>query len=421
MFTTIQACRICGNPRLESIVDLGNLALTGRFPLPRETVPVGPLELVRCVSEHSFDACGLVQLRQSCNPGELFNDRYAYRSSLNRNNVRHLESIVQRAHQFVTLDADDLVIDIGSNDGAMLGLYRRLDLDLLGVEPCGRKFAKHYPGHVRLLADFFSAEKVRAAVGAGQARVITSIATLHAVEHPLVFVRAIHDLLAKDGIWISEQNYLPAMIDNTSYDMICHENLGHYGLRQFVWLCDRANMNIVDVTVNEGKLQVIAARQDSTFRANSQRVARILADEDWRDFHRAQPYEQFRDRVFAHRDALSGFLEQAQRRGERVLGCGASTGGNVILQFCGLTSKHLACIGELDADKFGCVTPGSRIPIVSEPKARSAAPSCFLVLPWHLRASILRRETQYLANGGRFLFPLPHLEVVGQDRAARAA
>jgi hypothetical protein len=172
---------------------------------------------------------------------------------------------------------------------------------------------------------------------------------------------------------------------------------------------------------NGGSFQVVAARKDSTFRANGQRVAQILADEDWRDFHRAEPFVDFRNRVFAHRDALLGFLEQAQRRGERILGYGASTKGNVLLQFCGLTSKHVTCIAEVDADKFGCVTPGSSIPIVSEPKARSMGPSCFLVLPWHLRTSILRRETQYLAGGGRFLFPLPHLEIVGQDRVARAA
>jgi hypothetical protein len=115
---------------------------------------------------------------------------------------------------------------------------------------------------------------------------------------------------------------------------------------------------------NGGSFQVVAARKDSPFRENSQRIAQILSEEDWRDFHRAQPYVQFRERVFAHRDALPGFIEQAQRRGERVLGYGASTKGNVVLQFCNLTSKHIDCIAEVNADKFGCVTPGSNIPIV---------------------------------------------------------
>jgi NDP-4-keto-2,6-dideoxyhexose 3-C-methyltransferase len=247
MYSTIQACRICGNKNLESIVDLGNMALTGRFPLPHEKIPVGPLELVRCASHGNNDACGLVQLRQSYDLGELFTDHYGYRSSLNRSMVRHLETIVKRAQELVTLDPDDLVLDIGSNDGTTLGLYQRLDLDLVGIDACGHKFAQYYPGHVRLIADFFSAAKVREIVGPKKARIITSIAMFYDLENPLAFVREIHDILAKDGIWIFEQSYLPMMIDNTSYDTICHEHLEYYALRQIVWMFDRANMKIVDV------------------------------------------------------------------------------------------------------------------------------------------------------------------------------
>jgi hypothetical protein len=424
MFTSIRACRICGNPNLASIVHLGDLALTGYFPRPDQSVPAGPLELVKCTAATGADACGLVQLRQSYSPSDLFTDHYGYRSSLNQSMVRHLGSIVSRVQSLVALQPGDLVLDIGSNDCTTLGLYNRTDLDLVGVDACGHKFAPYYPAHIRLIADFFSASKIRALVGSKRARVITSIAMFYDLEAPLAFVREIHDMLASDGVWIFEQSYLPMMIDNTSYDTICHEHLEYYALRQIQWMLERADMKILDVTMNDtngGSFQVTAARKEAPYPEASQRVAQVLVEEQRREFESKRPYVAFRDRVLGHRDVLRLFIGDAKRAGKKVLGYGASTKGNVILQYCGLTRNDIPCIAEVNEEKFGCVTPLTNIPIVPEQEARAQKPDYFLVLPWHFRESILRRETQYLASGGQFLFPLPLIEAVGQTAIARAA
>jgi NDP-4-keto-2,6-dideoxyhexose 3-C-methyltransferase len=339
--------------------------------------------------------------------------------------VRHLNGIVQRVKSIVPLEPGDLVLDIGSNDATTLGLYQRTDLDLVGIDACGEKFASYYPPHIRLIPDFFSAAKVREHLGDRQARVITSIAMFYDLEAPLDFVREVRDLLTNDGIWIAEQSYMPAMIANTSYDTICHEHLEYYALRQIHWMTERSGLKILDVVMtnaNGGSFQIIAARKESPYPENTLRVERLLAEERTQGFDEMSVYDRFRDRVLSHRDELMHFLDDAGRRGAKIFGYGASTKGNVILQFCGLTTKHLPCFAEVNEEKFGCVTPGSNIPIVSEQEAHRSRPDYFLVMPWHFRDAIVTREAAYLARGGKLLFPLPAIEVVeGKRSDARAA
>jgi NDP-4-keto-2,6-dideoxyhexose 3-C-methyltransferase len=424
MFKEIPACRLCGNPHLRSLLDLGHLGHTGVFPRTDDPdAAAGPLELVKCWGDRGA-VCGLVQLRHSFDAAALYGDNYGYRSGLNRSMVEHLAAVVARAAALVGLRPGDLVLDIGSNDGSTLGLYGRQDLDLVGVDPCGPKFARHYPPHVRLIPDFFSAAAVRRHVGARRARVITSIAMFYDLEAPLAFACDVHDLLAEDGVWVVEQSYLPTMVARNAYDTICHEHLEYYALRQIQWVTDRAGLKILDVGLNEvngGSFQVTAARADAPYPENTERVARLLAGEEAGGFDDLGPYWAFRDRIFAHRRDLLDFVNEARRRGQSVLGYGASTKGNVVLQFCGLTAEHLPCIAEVNEDKFGCLTPSSRIPIVSEAEARARRPDYFLVLPWHFREAILRREQAYLQGGGRLVFPLPTIEVVGREALSRAA
>jgi len=419
----IEACRACGNPRLQPILDLGEMAYTGIFPRPGQAVPRGRLELVRCAGDGP-DVCGLVQLRHSFPPCDLYGSNYGYRSGLNAGMVAHLRGVVERVKAAVELRPGDLVLDIGSNDGTTLRHYDRTDLELVGIDPSGGKFAHYYPSHVRLIPDFFSAAAVRAKASNSAAKVVTSIAMFYDLEAPLEFMREVRDLLAPDGVWVFEQSYLPAMLDTTSYDTVCHEHLEYYGLRQVAWMAARAGLRVLDVAfndVNGGSFQVLASRTESPYPAQESKIARALAEEERRQLRTPAPYAEFRRRVEAHRDDLSRTLDALRRKGRRVFGYGASTKGNVVLQYCGLGPADVAAIAEVNEDKFGCVTPGSAIPIVSERQARDQAPDVFLVLPWHFRKGIVQREQGYLAQGGTLLFPLPRIEAVARPAAGQAA
>ena len=416
MYTNISQCRICGNKELDSLLDLGMQALTGIFPKDRETdMPKYPLELAKCQDDGSGQACGLVQLKQSFQPDAMYGMNYGYRSGLNRSMVDHLQKTADKIKSTVSLTSNDLILDIGSNDSTLLRAIDGPGLNLVGMDPSGVKFRQYYPSHITLIPDFFSAARFRQEFGQRTAKVVTSIAMFYDLEAPLEFVKQIYEILAEDGVWIFEQSYLPTMLSMTSYDTICHEHAEYYAFQQILWMLDRVGFAVIDVELNDtngGSFSVMAAKKTSSYARNEVAVQQLIGDEETIQLHARDIYDKFRDRVFKHRDVLQQFLRNARNKGEKILGYGASTKGNVMLQFCGITAEELPCIAEVNSDKFGAFTPGTKIPIVSELEARSMNPSGFLVFPWHFRDSIIAREGRFLSSGGKLIFPLPLIEVV---------
>lgn len=413
MTAVIDRCRICDDPVLLPIIDLGRQALTGVFPRSRdEHVPTVPLELVKCAGQ---DGCGLVQLRHTADLDLMYGDGYGYRSGLNQSMVDHLRAKVERIRGLVDLGSDDLVLDIGSNDSTLLRAYPDTDVTLVGVDATGATFADYYPSHVQLIPEYFSAGVIAEHFGERKATVITSIAMFYDLPRPMDFMRDVHDVLADDGLWVTEQSYLPQMVANTAYDTICHEHLDYYSLRQIEWMAQRVGLKVIDAELNSvygGSLSVTLAKTASSRPISEAAIGRLRDDEQRMRLDTMEPFTAFADRVANHRDALRDHLADARKRGRRTVGYGASTKGNVLLQYCELDEADLPCIAEVNADKFGCFTPGTSIPIVSESEARAHRPDEYLVLPWQYRTSIIRRERQFLADGGTLLFPLPEISSV---------
>ena len=247
------------------------------------------------------------------------------------------------------------------------------------------------------------------------AKVVTSIAMFYDLEDPVAFAREVESILAPDGIWHFEQSYMPSMLRMTSYDTICHEHLEFYSLSIVKRILDMADLKIVDVqmnAVNGGSFAVTAAKRSSTIKTNEAVVHWLLEQEDRMGLHTPRPYREFEDRVYRHREDLRRLLKALVSDGKRIVGYGASTKGNVVLQFCGITDKEVCAIAEVNPDKFEAFTPGSGIPIVSESDARAMKPDYFLVLPWHFKEGIVRREQAFLDGGGKMIFPFPEIEII---------
>lgn len=418
MFQAIQRCRVCGNPTLPTLLHLGEQYLTGVFPRSTDAaLTCGPLELVKCHGPLGGGHCGLVQLRHSYDLAEMYGDNYGYRSSLNRSMVQHLGERVAGLLKLVPPRPDDLIIDIGSNDGTLLSFYPTGGPTLLGIDPTAAKFRAFYRKDIDVITNFFSAEAVRRQVGSRQARIITSIAMFYDIEDPLAFVREIAQVLADDGVWHFEQSYLPAMLQATAYDTICHEHLEYYGLTQIQWMMTRCGLRIIDVEFNDtngGSFAVTVAKPNSPHAVDMPAIAAALQREEAMGLADLAPYEAFAGRTVAHKRDLLDALAQLRAHGNKVLGYGASTKGNVILQYCGITPRDLPAIADVNPDKDGCFTPGTWIPIISEEAAKRMKPDCFLVFPWHFRQNLLRREEAFLKAGGRMLFPLPQIQFIPQ-------
>jgi hypothetical protein len=409
-YTRIDRCRICAGTDLATILDLGEQMLTGVFPRSRDAqVTTGPLRLVKCMAD---GGCGLVQLAHSYDLGEMYGDNYGYRSGLNASMVAHLQAKVARVLERVALRPGDLVVDVGANDGTTLGAYpESAGADLLGIDPTAAKFRQYYKPHVDLCADFFSAKTLRAVRAGKQVRILTSFSMFYDLEAPKAFMQDVHDVLADDGVWVFEQSYMPTMLAALSYDTVCHEHLEYYALKQVKWMADRVGFTLVDVAfndVNGGSFSVTAAKSTSGM-AESPEVARILAQETAAGLDTLAPFEDFAARTAASRDGLRAFIDDAHARGMTIAALGASTKGNVLLQYCGIDTSDIAAVGEVNPDKFGALTPGTWLPIRPEADVLADNDDYLLVLPWHFRRHFLANRAY---AGRRLVFPLPRLEVV---------
>lgn len=420
MYSQIKRCRICGNEDIVPIINLGEQYLTGVFPRNREEIITsGPLELVRCNEGRTDKSCGLVQLRHSYTMAEMYGDNYGYRSGLNSSMVTHLEDIVAKNLQFVDLSAGDLIVDIGSNDGTLLNKYSGKGYILAGIDPTANKFRQYYNANIQIIPEFFTASAVAKHFGNKRAKIVTSIAMFYDLEDPLAFMRQIYEILDNDGVWIFEQCYFPTMMLKNAYDTICHEHLEYYTLKQVKWMLDRADFKIIDVEFNDingGSFKLVVSKRQSTHRECTALVDQILKKERDMQLNTPEPFTRFKNNVVKHRDELRMLLHRFKGEGKKVLGYGASTKGNVILQYCNITPDYIPYIAEVNKDKFGAYTPGTLIPIISEEQARGLNPEFYLVFPWHFRENILRRERTYLEKGGKLIMPLPEIEVISGDK-----
>lgn len=383
--------------------------LTGVFPKSKEEkITRGPVDLVWCPDS------GLLQMKQTYNLEEMYGDNYGYRSGLNSSMVSHLKQKIKTLENIVKLNDSDLVIDIGSNDATSLKSYKG-NHRKVGIDPTGKKFKQFYTNDITLIPDFFTAEKFRMLFPNEKAKVITSIAMFYDLESPLDFVRDIASCLEDEGIWHFEQSYMPSMLKTNSYDTICHEHLEFYSLKVVKNMLSKHGLRIIDVqmnSINGGSFAVTACKEKATYISNEPIINWLLQQEDQMGLETSKPYIEFAERAFLHKKNLVELIDALVKDGKKVFGYGASTKGNVLLQFCNLTAKHIPYIAEVNEEKYGSYTPGSHIPIISEKEAKAMKPDYFLVLPWHFKNNIIAREKEFLANGGKFIFPLPEIEII---------
>jgi len=414
-YKRVTRCRACGNAKLNSVLDLGIQALTGRFPRQGEAdPPSAPLELVLCDTQVS-GSCGLLQLAHTCDPNLMFGDTYGYRSSISNTMINHLHGTAERLMAHARVAPDDAVLEIGSNDGTIQRHLSGRGHALVAVDPSAAKFAHQYPADSKLIVDYFSRAAIDKFIDDRKFQAIISLSMFYDLEDPLSFMKDVRACLAKDGIWCFEQAYLPPTFTSLCYDSICHEHLTYYGVRQVEWLARAAGLKLIDVSTNDingGSFCVYAARDDSSIPANAEALAAAMRLESDLKLDSIDTWKTFAGRVDAHRSAVVDFFDTAKAKQKLVLGLGASTKGNVMLQYAGITADSMPAIGERDPLKVGLRTPRTNIPIISEEDARKRKPDYFFVGPWHFRDEIIKRESQFVAEGGRIVFPLPEFSVI---------
>lgn len=415
----IDRCRICDNPFLETVIDLGAQSLSCLFddgrPHNRLATPI-PLEVVRCAPRSGESACGLVQLRHTVPPDIMFRD-YGYRSGVNTTMRLHLQELVREIESRFSLKTGDLVVDIGANDGTTLLAYRVPGLVKVGFEPSDVR-PEGGDQDLIYLPHFFSRENFQRAFPRRKVRVVTAIAMFYDIDAPTDFCRQVHDVLSDDGCWVVEVGYWGAVLENIGFDSICHEHLVYYGLSSLRVVMEKTGFDFLDVGFNAsngGSVRCTLIKKGSAVsvpQENRRRIDRAFREEEIRGGHSPERLGRFRERTQGIRRDLLRLLQDLRSQGKTVFGYGASTKGNVLLQYGGVGPHHLQAIADRNPAKWGRKTPATGIPICSEDEMRTQKPDFLLILPWHFLEEFLQREGMLRRQGTRFIVPFPTVRIV---------
>jgi len=414
-----QTCRVCGSTKLKPVIDLGEQYLQGSFVKPGVLMAPTrklPILLVRCDVTRDENACGLVQLAHTF-PPEILYANYWYRSGTNETMRRHLQGIVDAATSIVG-EKKLVVLDIGCNDGTLLRHYRD-GTERYGVDPSD--IAAEIGAGVNVINTLFPSEQAMARLPKGGVDVITSIAVFYDLEDPSAFANAVAALLSPGGVWVLEMSYLPLMLLQNSFDTICHEHVEYYSLSVLDFIFARAGLRVFRAEVNDingGSLRCYVCHADNQIYGSMEDrrfLHRLRIKEFDMELDTDKPYVGFQERIEDLRRSLKAVLSAAIARNETIHVYGASTKGNVLLQWYGIDGSLVECAADRNPEKVGARTLGTAISIVSEEESRRRRPSYYLVLPWHFRREFLERERAAIFDGTRMIFPLPKVEIISKE------
>jgi len=407
-------CRICNSTQLSTIMSLGEQHIAAYTPRDSDPNPVldkFPLELIRCTE---FD-CGLVQLRHST-PGDVLYERYFYRSGINKTMTENLKEIAIQAISKVELQDNDIVLDIGCNDGTLLKNYQGKNLRSVGIDPAKNmtEFSKECGADI--IVDYFNSKSFTDHYSDEKAKIITSISMFYDLEDPNQFVSDIVNILAKEGVWVIELKYLPTMIFQNAFDNIVHEHIEYYHFSVIEYMLKKHGLKAVDVSLNDsngGSVRVFVKHANQLVDENSEkRLLDLRSSEKKLNLNTAQPYEDFFQRCKELKNKTMSFIKNEVRNGKKIHAYGASTKGNTILQYYELDDKLIDAIADRNPDKWYRKTIGTNLEIISEEKSRSLKPDYFLSLPWHFLEEFREREQDFFKNGGKFIVPLPDFKII---------
>ena len=403
----ISKCRNCQSNLLKELFSLGKLSFTGKFPSKeKRIVPKAEIKVVICKK------CKLVQLDRNFNKKFLYGKDYGYRTGINKTMTNHVKDVVNDLQELTNLKKNEYVLDIASNDGTLLNFYSKKNITV-GIDPIINKHKKYYKNINYKFSNFFNFHSINNKLPKVKFKIITALSMFYDLENPNSFLKDASKLLDRDGVLLIEHADLYSIVKNNIFDTFCHEHLEYYSSKVIINMVKKHNLKVFDHkfnNINGGSSQYYICHRNAKYKTRKT-VKNILKIENKFQIDKIKTYKNFFNKIHKIKKDLTSKLKSLLKKNKIIHGYGASTKGNVLLQYFDINKEQIKFIADRNPLKFNKYTPGTGIKIISENVSRKLKPDFFLVLPWHFKEEILLREKNMIKKGTKFIFPLPHLRI----------
>ncbi len=406
-------CLVCDHD-VEPFLNFGPMPIANGFLAAEQVAsePFADLEVGFC------GGCTMVQLTQLVEPEAMFHENYAFFTSSSAWMGRHFAALAADARaRWLDGAEDPLVVEIGSNDGTMLGNFQEAGIRHLGIEPSANVAQAAMDRGVETWVRFFGRETADAVVEQhGRADLVLATNVLCHIPDLDGVLAGVSRLLAPGGVLVFEDPYLGDIVEKTSYDQIYDEHVFYFCLGNLKPLLARHGLEIVRAEpqgVHGGSMRYTVAHAGA--HPVDPAVEDLLERERLAGLHEPETYVRFRTAVEASRDALVAELERLREAGVRVVGYGATSKSTTVTNYCGITPDLVSSITDTTPTKQGKLSPGAHVPVVPHEDFRADPPEVALLFAWNHQAEIVAKEAQWLADGGRFLVYVPRVGFVDRD------
>ena len=408
-----EKCRVCDAGLEHVFVDLGMSPIANDYVAVENAnamEPFYPLRVYVC------DQCWLVQLPAAQSADNIFRDDYAYFSSVSKSWVEHARKYVDQVSERFKIGPDHSVVEIASNDGYLLQHFRKRDVPVLGIEPCGSVARAAQGIGIPTITEFFGRELAnRVAQERGKADLVIGNNVLAHVPDLKDFVGGLKILLADDGVITMEFPHLARLIELNQFDTIYHEHFSYFSLHAVLNVFKLHGLGIFDVeelSTHGGSLRIYARHDEDGSKSDSESVSELFERERQSGVDGLEIYRDFEDKVHRTKRELLKFLIAAREEGKRVVGYGAPAKGNTLLNYCGVRTDLLDYTVDRAPSKQGTLLPGTRIPVYEPDKILETRPDYVLILPWNIRDEIMAGMRAVPEWGGQFVVPIPEVQIL---------
>ncbi len=385
------------------------MSFTGKFSKSYfNNIPSAYLNLLMCKK------CKLVQLDRNFNLKYLYGKDYGYRTGINKTMTDHVKKTVKKCSTLVNLKAKDQVLDIASNDATLLNFYPK-KIITVGIDPLANKYKRSYNKINYKISNFFQITDIKKLNLKKKFKIISALSVFYDLRDPNKFIREIKEILDEKGIIILEHADLYCIIKNAIFDTICHEHLGFYSSKVIIEMIKSNGLKVFNHeynNINGGSSCYYICHQKANYKVKKNNVKTALLKERRIGLHSKKTFKFFFKKILNEKTKLKKLIKEINDKKLTIHGYGASTKGNVLLQFCDIGNKDVNYIADRNPLKYNLFTPGTKIKIISENYSRRLKPDYYLVLPWHFKREILIRENKIRRRGTKFIFPLPKVKVV---------